>query len=79
MVAKIQSEIMSTTSRNTRSKTTLEEKKNKDPNVDVFTDTSGRVSDTLYLDYSRIYTIFYNDDLSSAMHDQPAYEHIQSS
>ena len=79
MVSKIQSKMVFTTSRNTRSKTTLEEQKNKDPNAGVFTYTSGCVSDTLYLDWSRIYTIFYNDDLSSVTHDQPTYEWIQSS
>ena len=74
MVAKIQSEIMSTTSRNTRLKTTLEEKKNKYPNAGVFIDTSGHVFDTLYLDWSRIYAIFDNDDLSSVTHDHLDYE-----
>ena len=70
---------MSTTSRNTKSKIALEEQKKKDPNVGLFTDTSGCVSDTLYLDWSRIYNIFYNDDISSVTHDQRAYEWIQSS
>ena len=79
MVSKIQSEIISTTSRNTRSKTSPEEKKNKDPNTNVFTDTSGSLFDTLYLDWSRICTIFYNDDLSSITHDQSTYERIHSS
>ena len=50
MFVKIQSEKESTMTRNTRSKKTIQEKKNKDPNDGVFTDTSGHVYDTLYLD-----------------------------
>ena len=50
IVSKLESDMVSTTSRNTRLKTTLQEKKNKDPNIGVFTDTSGHVSDTLHLD-----------------------------
>ena len=36
----------------------------KEPNFGVFSDTSGRVSETYQLDWSRIYSIFYNNDLS---------------
>ena len=73
MVAKIQSEKASATTRNTRSKMALQEQKNKDPNDDVLTDTSGYVSDNSYLEWSRIYAIFDNDDFFCVAHDQPAY------
>ena len=76
MVAKIQSEKVSATSRNTRSKSALQEQKNKDPNAGIFTDTSGYVSKSLIIEWSRIYTIFNNDDLSSVDHDQLAYLQI---
>ena len=64
MVAKFQSEMASTIARNTMLKTVLQGQKSKDPNARVFTDTSGRVFETLHLDWSRIYTIFYNEDFS---------------
>ena len=50
MVAKIQSEKVSAMTKNTRSKTTLQEKKIKDPNAGVFTHTSGYVFDSSYVD-----------------------------
>ena len=53
--------------------------KNKDPNVDVFTDTSGYVSERLIIDWSRIYTFFENDDSYSIDHDQLAYLQIHNS
>ena len=52
---------------------------NKDPNVGVFINISGHVSDTLYLDWSRIYSVFDNDDFSSVTHDQAAYLQIRNS
>ena len=79
MVAKIQSEEVSSTSRNTRSKSSLRELKNKDRNASVFTDTSGYVSERLIIEWSRIYTVFDNDDLSSVDHDQLAYLQIHNS
>ena len=79
MVAKIQSEKVFATNRNTRSKSALQEKKNKDPNASVFTDTSGYVSESLIIDWPRIYTIFDNDDFSSFEHDQLAYLQIRNS
>ena len=79
MVAKIQSEKVSATTRNNKSKTTLEEKKVKDPNVSVFTDTSGYVSDSSYVDWSKIYAIFYSDDFSFVGHDEAFYMHIRNS
>ena len=66
-------------SRNTRSKIALQEQKNKDPNAGVFIDTSGHVSKTLHMDWSRIYSIFDNDEFSPISHDQAAYAKIRSS
>ena len=79
MVAKIQSEKVSATTKNTGSKTTLQEHKIKDLNVGVFTNTSGYVSDSSYVDWSRIYDLFDYDDFSSIAHDQPFYMHIRNS
>ena len=79
MVVKIQSEKVFSMARDSRSKTALREKKIKDPNSVVFTDTRGHVSDSSYLDWSRIYSIFYSDDFSSIAHDQPFYMHILNS
>ena len=50
MVAKIQSEKVSAMTKNTRSKTALQEQKIKDPNDGVFTDMSGYVSESSYVD-----------------------------
>ena len=69
----------STMSRNTRSKTALQEQKGKHPNIGIFIDTSGHVSETLHLDWSRIYSIFDNDNFSTIPHDHPAYAKIRSS
>ena len=45
----------------------------KDPNFGIFSDTSGRVSETYEVYWSRIYSIFYNNDLSDIQNDQSAY------
>ena len=79
MVAKFQLVMVSTTSKNTRLKTALQEQKNKDPNASVFTDTGVRVSNNWYLDWSRIYSIFDNDEFSSVSHEQPTYLYIHNS
>ena len=79
MVAKIQSEKVYVTTRNTRSKTALIEQKIKDPNAGVFSDTSGYAFETLNLNWSRIYAIFDNDDFFFIDHDQPAYMRIRKS
>ena len=79
MVAKIQSKKLSTTTRDTRSKTTLQEQKIKDPNAGVFIDTSGYVSESSYVDWSIIYSIFYSDDFSSVTNDQHFYINIRNS
>ena len=71
--------LLSSMSRNTRSKTTLNEQKNKDPNSGIFSNTNGRVSETYHLDWSRIYSIFYNDDFSGIQHDHPDIINISKS
>ena len=79
MVVKIQSEKVSSMTRNNICKTDVQEQKIKDPNANVFTDTSGYVSDTSYVDWSRIYAVFDTDDFSSIAHDQAFYMHIRNS
>ena len=66
-------------SRNTRSRNSLQEKKRKDPNANLFNDTSGCVSRTIHLDWSRIYSIFDNGKFSTIPHDQLAYATNRSS
>ena len=58
---------------------TLQEQRSKDPNVGIFTDTSGRISENLYLEWSRIYSVFDNDDFSAIPQYQLAYISIKSS
>ena len=57
----------------------IQEQKIKDPNASVFTDTSGYVSESSYVDWSRIYSIFYSDDFSSVTNDQHVYMNIRNS
>ena len=64
---------------NTISKTSMQEERSKDPNAGVFTDTTRRIFENQYLDWSRIYSVFNNDNFSSIPHDQLAYIRIQSS
>ena len=79
MVSKIQLEKVSAMTRNSISKMALQEKKIKDPNAGVFTDMSGYVSDSSYVDQSIIYAIFDNDDFSYVAHDHPFYMYIHNS
>ena len=51
----------------------------KDLTFGVFSDTSGRVSETYQLDWSRIYSFFDNDDISDIRDDQPIYKKIRDS
>ena len=57
----------------------LQEQKIKDPNGGVFSDTSGYVSNSLYVDQCRIYSIFDRDDFSSVTNDQHFYINIRNS
>ena len=36
----------------------------KDPNFGIFSDTSGRLTDTYQIEWPRVYIIFDNDDFS---------------
>ena len=76
MVVEFRAEIAPTVPKNTRSKRALQEQKSKDPNARIFIDTSGRIYENLHLDWSRIYSIFNNDDFYAILHDQPAYIRI---
>ena len=51
----------------------------KDPNFGIFFDTSGRVSETYQVYWSRIYSIFDNYNLSDIQNDQPTYQRIRDS
>ena len=57
----------------------LEEQRSKDPNVGIFTDTINRISENMYLDWSRIYSTLDNDDFSPLPNEQSAYINIKSS
>ena len=63
----------------TRSNTSLQEQKSKDPTSRIFTDTTGWVDKNLHLDWSRVYSIFDNDDFYAIPHDQHAYAKIRNS
>ena len=60
----------------TRCKSTHKDMLTKDPNFGFFSDTSGRFIETYQIDWSRIYSIFYNDNLSDIQNDQPTYQKI---
>ena len=79
MVVKFLPKFTSKMSMKNNSKTTLQEQKSKDPNARIFTNTSGHVVEILHLDWSRIYSIFDNDDFSAIPHDQLAYAKIRNS
>ena len=51
----------------------------KDPNFGVFFYTSGWVYETYQLDWSWVYSIFDNNDLSNFQSDQLVYERIRDS
>ena len=58
---------------------TLQEQRSKDPNAGIFTDTSGRISENVYLNWSRIYSFFDDDDFSTIPEDQLSYISIKIS
>ena len=62
----------------TRSKETTKDWKT-DPNFVFFFDTDARVSDTLCLDWARIYSIFGGDDFYELKEDSKLYENINKS
>ena len=51
----------------------------KDPNFSIFSDTSGRVTKTYQIDWSRIYSILKNDDFLDIQEDRPTYQRIKDS
>ena len=69
----------SKTPRFTRSKNLQKYMFTKDPNFGVFSDTSSRVTQTYHLDWSQVYSIFDNNDLSDFQSDQIVYERIRDS
>ena len=57
----------------------LQEQRSKDPNAGIFINTSGQISKNVYLNWSRIYSIFDNDDFSAIAQDQLDYINIEIS
>ena len=57
----------------------LNEQKKKEPNAEIFSGNSRKVSKTYHLDWPRIYTIFGNDDLCVILHDQSTFVNISKS
>ena len=51
----------------------------RDPNFGVFSDTYGQVSETYPLDWSQVYSIFNNNNLSDFHSNQLVYEKIRDS
>ena len=51
----------------------------KDPDFGVFSDTSGRIIETYQIDWPRVYSIFYSDDLLDIQNDQLAYRKVRDS
>ena len=51
----------------------------KDPNFNVFSDTSGRIAEIYQIEWPKVYSIFDNDDLSDIQNDQLAYQKIRDS
>ena len=51
----------------------------KDSNIDIFSDTIGRIIETYQIDWPMVYSIFDNDELSDIQNDQLAYQKIRDS
>ena len=49
----------------------------KDSNFGIFSDTSGRITETYQIEWSRVYAIFDNDKFSDIQDNQLAYERIK--
>ena len=49
----------------------------KDLNFGIFSDTSGRITETYQLEWSRVYAIFDNDKFSDIQDNQLAWERIK--
>ena len=48
----------------TRCKNIQKDMLTKDPNFNIFSDTSGKITEAYQIDWPRIYSIFDNEDLS---------------
>ena len=51
----------------------------KDPNIGIFSDTNGRITETYQIEWTRVYEIFDNDNFSHIQDNQLAYERIRDS
>ena len=51
----------------------------KDLNFDIFSDTSGKITETYQIEWSRVYEIFDNDKFSDIQSSQLAYQRIRDS
>ena len=49
----------------------------KDPNFGIFLDTSGRITKTYQIEWSRVYAIFDNDKFFDIQDNQLAYKRIR--
>ena len=65
--------------RSTREKNLEKDMFTKDPNFGIFSDTSGRITKTYQIEWSRVYEIFDNDKFSDIQDNQLAYERIRDS
>ena len=79
MVSRCLPYFTSNMSMKTRSKTYLQGKKSKDPISGIFSDTTSCTDETLHVDWSKIYSIYDNDDFSAIPHDHLAYAKIRNS
>ena len=61
----------------TRCKNLQKDMLTKDPNFGIFSDTSGRITDTYQIEWPRVYAIFDNDDFSDIQDNQLAYQTIR--
>ena len=65
--------------RSTRCKNLQKDMFTKDPNFGIFSDTSGRITETYQIEWSRVYEIFDNDKFSDIQDNQLGYERIRDS
>ena len=65
--------------RTTRCKNIQKDMLTKDPNFGIFSDTNGRIIEIYQIDWTRIYSNFYNDDLFDIQNDQLTYQKIRDS
>ena len=61
----------------TRCKNLQKDMLTKDPKFGIFSDTSGRITDTYKIEWPRVYAIFDNDDFSDIQNNQLAYQRMR--